>query len=75
MRDKNGSSRGRKSIPHLFADMTAALEDLHGIAVEGQAADLSADMRRALLSDIVTGIRRLGNIAERISGALEARQV
>jgi hypothetical protein len=72
--DKKGMSGSQRSSPHLFADMTAALEDIHGIAVEGQAADLSADMRRALLGDIQSGIRRLRTIAERISSALEAGQ-
>lgn len=74
MIDKAGSTRRRKSLPHLFADMTAMLEDIHGIAVEGQAADLSADMRRALLVEIQSGFWTLRAIAERISLALEAEQ-
>lgn len=29
------------SVRHLFADLTASLEDLHAIAVEGQSPDAS----------------------------------
>lgn len=39
-----------KTLSDLFGDLTAAIEDVHGIAVDGQQADLSADMHEAILS-------------------------
>lgn len=75
MVDRKRSAGRRKDVPHLFADMTAALEDIHGIAVEGQVGDLSADIRWALLGDLRAGINRLRTICERISTALEAGRI
>jgi hypothetical protein len=37
-----------KSLQHLFADMTASIEDLHGIAVEGQGLDVTPDVHASL---------------------------
>lgn len=42
----------RKAIPHLFADITASLEDMHSIAVEGQCGDNSADMQHVLICQL-----------------------
>ncbi len=36
-------------IGELFADLTMALEDMHGVAVDGQARDLTPDAALALL--------------------------
>jgi len=36
------------SVPRLFADITAMLEDMHAVAVEGQRCDNSHDMQLAL---------------------------
>lgn len=60
----------RKSVPRLFADLTAALEDLHGIAVEGQRDDLSPDMQMALMPYIRSQIVRLDRIATSIAKAV-----
>ena len=59
-----------KSVRQLFADATALLEDLHGIAVEGQAQDASPDMMRVLVGSLRSGIRRLDGAAQRIITAL-----
>lgn len=44
------------SVPRLFADVTAKLEDLHSVAVEGQRRDNSRDMQRALACQLRMGI-------------------
>lgn len=59
-----------KDVPKLFADITMVLEDLHGVAVEGQRSDLSPDMQAALLSSVRTGIRRASRIMLEIGLAL-----
>jgi len=51
-----------KSVSQKFADVTAVLEDMHGIAVEGQAKDLTPDMQAALLMSLrssLADLRRL----------------
>lgn len=48
-----------KSVPHLFADVKAALEDMHGIAVEGRAAGLSSDIHGLLLRELRSGAANL----------------
>lgn len=44
------------AIPRLFADVTAQLEDLHSVAVEGRRRDNSRDMQRALVSQLRMGV-------------------
>jgi hypothetical protein len=51
-----------KTPQHLFADLTALLEDIHGAAVEGQHPDISADMQRALIACVRSGFRQAGAI-------------
>ncbi len=46
----------RKVIPHQFASVTAALEDLHAIAVEGQRGDNSPDMHHVLMCQLRNGV-------------------
>ncbi|MCW3837081.1 hypothetical protein ACFQ1E_13020 [Sphingomonas canadensis] len=48
-----------KSVPHLFADVTALLEDLHGVAVEGQRRDNPPEVQLALAASLRPGIVRL----------------
>jgi len=48
-----------KSIPHLFADVTALLEDMHSIAVEGQRCDNPPEVQLALVASLRPGIIRL----------------
>lgn len=49
----------KASIPRLFADVTAKLEDLHSIAMEGQQRDNSSDMYCALVCQLRTGMKSL----------------
>ncbi len=58
-----------KSIPHLFADLTARIEDLHSIAVEGQA-DNAPDMDRVLASHLRMGIATMDGIVGEIKNRL-----
>lgn len=41
----------------LFADLTGQLEDLHGLAVEGQAAEQPPQVLHALAESIATGLQ------------------
>lgn len=50
-----------KSIPRLFADVTALLEDMHGVAVEGQRRDNPPEIQLALAASLRPGIIRLDN--------------
>ena len=43
-------------IPRLFADITAKLEDLHAVAVEGQSHDHSADMQIVFAAHLCMGV-------------------
>lgn len=43
------------AVPALFAKITAKLEDLHAIAIEGQRRDNSPDIQRALASQLRNG--------------------
>jgi hypothetical protein len=61
-----------KSMRHLFADATALLEDLHGLAVEGRAADVPAEMHRALCRDIRAGLKRLTRLIALADGSMDA---
>ncbi|MEV4935721.1 hypothetical protein [Sphingobium sp. LSP13-1-1.1] len=47
-----------KSAQERFADLTALLEDLHGLAVEGRQPDLSEDISKALCAHLATGLTR-----------------
>lgn len=53
-----------------FAEMTATLEDLHGVAVEGQHPDLSRDEGRILIVNLREGIVRLDRLAGLADNAL-----
>lgn len=46
-------------IPRLFADVTAKLEDMHMIAVEGQRGDNAPDMQRVLVCQLRMGVASL----------------
>lgn len=59
-----------KDIHELFADLTALLEDLHGVAVEGQQAGLSPDMQAVLLSSVRDGVQRISRIMPDIAARL-----
>ena len=46
----------------IFARITAELEDLHGVAVEGQAADQPPEAIAVLLLEICNGLQRIGDL-------------
>ncbi len=54
----------------LFAGMTCVIEDMHGIAIEGQAADLSVEANKALAAHLTTGLQQAGSILEAIENKI-----
>jgi hypothetical protein len=62
-----------KSVTHLFADLTASLEDLHAIAVEGQCADTPPDVYAVLAAMIDTGACDVRRIVAEVRAALDGR--
>lgn len=56
----------------LFAQLTAQIEDVHGIAVDGQSAQLSDDERVAIAVQACAGLQRASAIVTKIRLALEA---
>ena len=56
--------------PARFAAITAQLEDLHSIAVEGQQRDNSPDMQRAFASYLRKGVAALGTSIKDINREL-----
>lgn len=60
-----------KTIQHLFADVTAKLEDLHSVAVEGQRADNAPDMQNVLTVHLRDGLAALDGILRAIGMALD----
>jgi hypothetical protein len=61
----------RAIIPHLFAEVTAKLEDLHAIAVEGQRADNAPDMQSVLNVHLQSGLVELNGAVRTMAKALE----
>jgi hypothetical protein len=53
-------------VPRLFADITAKLEDLHAVAVEGQCHDHSADMQVVCAAHLCMGIASLDTALQQI---------
>ena len=60
-----------KTVPHLFADATAKLEDLHSITVEGQRADNAPDMQGVLIAHLRSGLVALDDTLRTMSHALK----
>lgn len=58
----------------LFAQMTCQIEDLYGIAVEGQEADLPKEASRAFVVLLATGLQRAGAIVAQIERSLGDRR-
>lgn len=58
----------------LFADLTCAIEDLHGIAVEGQAPNLSPDIQLCLLTSISAGLNSMCGLVTRMTNAVSELQ-
>lgn len=56
---------------HLFAEISAKLEDLHSISVEGQQSDNASDMNCVLQVQLRSGVAALNITISAISQALE----
>jgi hypothetical protein len=59
-----------KAIQHLFADVTAKLEDVHAISVEGQRRDNAPDMQWVLVCHVRQAIAAIDAIACEIKQGL-----
>lgn len=57
-------------VPKLFADITAKLEDMHMIAVEGQQRDNTPDMQRVLACQLRMGVASLDTSLAKIKRRL-----
>ena len=62
-------------LRRAFADITARLEDMHAIAVDGQHRDNTPDMHRVLASHLMSGCAAMaglvGTITERLGDGHE----
>lgn len=54
----------------LFATLTGSLEDLHGLAAEGQVTDHPAEMLLMLADQICDGLHRCRSLADQIKELL-----
>jgi hypothetical protein len=61
-------------IPKLFADITAKLEDLHAVAVEGQCHDHSADMQIVFAAHLCMGVAALETALQQVRRQLGDEQ-
>ncbi len=61
------------SVRHLFADLTASLEDLHAIAVEGQSPDASLGDCTVLARLIESGADAIRRRAAMLQATLDER--
>lgn len=60
------------AVPALFAEITAMLEDMHAVAIEGQRGDNSPDMHRALTCQLRIGITSLNGLIGSVRKRLDA---
>lgn len=63
----------KDAIPRLFADITAKIEDMHMIAVEGQRRDNAPDMQRVLACQLRMGVTALDTSLAKIKRRLGDR--
>ena len=63
----------KDAVPRLFADITAKLEDMHIIAVEGQRHDNATDMQRVLVCQLRMGLASLDTSLAKIKRMLGDR--
>jgi hypothetical protein len=54
----------------VFAMITAALEEMHGVAVEGRASSLSADEAAALVAVLREDAKRMSDLVAKAASAL-----
>ena len=59
-----------KTVPHMFAELTAQTEDFHSLTVEGQRRDNSPDMQRALACHLRMAIAAMDGIVGEIKHRL-----
>jgi len=59
----------RHNPREVFADVTAALEDVHDLAVQGQSSDLTPDMIAPLAGHIRQGLVRIESLMRRLPNA------
>lgn len=59
------------TVQNLFIGVTAQLEDLHAVAIEGQRVDNSRDMQDVLNIHLRSGLVALDGAARAIANALE----
>ena len=59
-----------KSIPHLFADATAKLEDAHAISIEGQRRDNPPDVQAILACHLRMAIAAMDGVVGEIKHRL-----
>ncbi len=57
----------------LFARLTCEIEDLHGLAVEGQAADQPDEALSVLATEICNGLQRGQQLVSQINHVLAGR--
>lgn len=60
------------SVRQLFTDLTALIEDVHGVAVEGQATGLSSDIQAVLARAVDHGLARASEAVGLIRARLPA---
>jgi hypothetical protein len=54
----------------LFARLTCVIEDMHGIAVEGQVAGLPEEANKALAAHLTTGLQQSGSLLDAIERSI-----
>lgn len=59
-----------KTVPHMFAELTAQTEDFHSLTVEGQRRDNSPDMQRAIASHMQMAMAAMDGIVGQIKQQL-----
>lgn len=59
-------------VAYMFGEVTAKLEDLHSVAVEGQCTDNAPDMQCALNAHLQSGVVVLGETLRAMMKMLEA---
>ena len=62
-----------RDLRREFAKITARLEDLHAVAVEGQRRDNSPDMQRVLIGHLLSGGSAMDGILRTMSAAIDGR--
>lgn len=62
-----------RDLRREFAKITARLEDLHAVAVEGQRRDNSPDMQRVLIAHLLSDLSAVDNSLRTMSAAIDGR--